>query len=282
MRVLGASGVAGRAFVPLAEAAGHVVLADRVDVLDADALARALRGMDVVVNLASAIPRPGGPASRRDWTHNDRIRREGTANVLAACLAGGVRLLVQQSVAMLHAGSDDRPQHEDDALIGNGVLASSLDMEGLLRDVSRGAALDLRIVRGGLFYGDGSGTEARLVEALRVPGFRLPGDGQAWVSPVHVADFARALLHVLELPETARPGRAFIACDDQPLRWRELYTLAAASAVLPVPPVLPARPTGGSLPLPSFRVSNARLRATGWRPRHAIFACARSANAAPL
>jgi len=274
LRVLGASGVAGRAFVPLAEAAGHRVLGDRVDVLDAGALRHALRGVDAVVNLASAIPRPGGPV---DWSINDRIRREGTANVLAACRDAGVPRLVQQGVAMLHAAADARPQHEDDPLVGQGVLASALDMERLLHGASPDAGLDVRIVRGGLFYGGGSGTEARLVAALREGGFRLPGSGQAWVSPVHVEDYARAVLQVLELPAHALPGRAFIACDDGPLRWHEVYARAAAAGALPVPP---AWPTGAPLPLPSFRTTNARLRATGWRPRHALFGGGHGAHGA--
>ncbi len=117
--VLGASNVAGRAFVPLAEAAGHVVRTERIDVLDAGALSRALHGVDAVVNLASAIPRPGGPAARRDWSLKDCIRRAGTAKVLAACRDNGVARLVQQSVAMLHQTADDRPQHEDDALFAD-------------------------------------------------------------------------------------------------------------------------------------------------------------------
>lgn len=133
LRVLGASGVAGRAFVPRARAAGCEVLADRIDILDIDALRRGLRGVDAVVNLATAIPRPGSRDAIEAWARNDRIRREGTANLLAACAEAGVRCLVQQSVAMLHQAADDRPQHEDDPIDGRGVLASALDMERLLR-----------------------------------------------------------------------------------------------------------------------------------------------------
>ncbi len=50
------------------------------------------------MHLATAIPRgPGG-----DWSRNDRIRREGTANLLAAAAAQGVRRYVQQSIVMLY------------------------------------------------------------------------------------------------------------------------------------------------------------------------------------
>lgn len=280
LRVLGAGGVAGSAFVPLAAAAGYEVLGERIDVLDAGALRQALRGVDAVVNLASAIPRPGPTggsapgdhAAKADWTLNDRIRREGTANVLQACAANGVRCLVQQSVAMLHQAADDRPQHEDDPLAGAGVLASALDMERLLGSLPMPAgiaapgrpAIDVRIVRGGLFYGGRSGAEARWLDEVREPRFRLPGGGDDWVSPVHVEDYARALLVVLGLPPAAPGHRAFIACDDAPLRWRELYARAAAAAGVPLPAA------GGPPTMRSFRTSNARLRSLGWRPLHAL------------
>lgn len=251
LRVLGASGVAGRAFVPLARAAGHEVLAERVDVLDAGALSAALCDVDAVVNLATAIPRPGG---RGSWALNDRIRREGTANVLAACITNGVRCLVQQSVAMLHNVADDRPQHEGDPIAGSGVLASALDMERLLQQ----APIDVRVVRGGLFRGGDSGAEARWRTQVHDPQFRLPGSGDDWVSLVHVHDFAAALLAALD---RGAPGTPHIACDDRPLRWRELYAAVAAAEGVPTPAA------GGAPTMRSFRTSNARLRALGWAAR---------------
>lgn len=259
LRVLGASGVAGRAFVPLAEAAGHTLLTERIDLLDADALRRGLRGADVVVNLASAIPRPGG---RGDWALNDRLRREGTAHLLAACADNGVRCLVQQSVAMLHHVADARPQHEDDPIDGPGVLASALDMERLLRS----AAIEVRVVRGGLFYGGGSGLPAGWLAQVRDPRFRVPGDGSGWLSPVHVDDYARAVLAVLALAPSGPGSRAVIACDDEPLRWRDVFERAATAAGVPMPA------GGGPLSLPSFRTSNRRLRALGWAPQHRLAA----------
>jgi len=250
--LIGATGAAGRAFAPRAAAGGHSLAPGRANVFDPDALLALLRGCDAAVNLATSIPKPGG---RGNWSVNDRIRREGTANVIAACQQAGVPILVQQSVAMLHCVADDRPQTEDDPIEGYGVLASAFDMEALVR----AAPLDGRLVRGGLFYGPNTLREELWLEEVRHDAFRVPGDGSAWISPVHVEDYADALLAVLERGE---PRAAYIASDDAPMRLHELYARAAARAGVAQPAA------GGAQRMRSFRVSNARLRSLGWNPRH--------------
>jgi nucleoside-diphosphate-sugar epimerase len=250
LAILGASGVAGRALIRAAGARGHALATDRVDVCDAAGLERQFRGAHAVVNLATSIPRPGG---RGDWAVNDRIRREGTATVVDACVRAGVRVLVQQSVAMLHCVADQRPQVEDDPVEGYGVLASAMEME---RQV-RGAPIDGRLVRGALFAGPETGREEQWAADLASPDFRVPGDGRGWMSLVHVEDYAEALLVVLE---RGRPKAAYIA-SDEPMRWQDLYSQLAARAGVNAP--LP----GGPERLRSFRVSNERLRGLGWQPR---------------
>ncbi|MBL8379316.1 MAG: NAD(P)-dependent oxidoreductase [Burkholderiales bacterium] len=252
--VLGASGVAGRAFTTIALGAGHELVTDRADLFDRSALERMLGGCDAAVNLATSIPRPGG---RGDWAVNDRIRREGTANLIEACLAARVPLLLQQSVAMLLNHADDRPQVEDDAIHGYGRIASAADMEALVR----AAPLDGRLVRGGLFYGPGTGRAEAWAAELADPGFRIPGDGSAWISPVHVEDYATALLAVLL---HGRPREAVNACEDEPLRLTELYAGLARRSGRNTPD------SGGPPGLRSFRVANKRLRDLGWQPRHAL------------
>ena len=95
---------------------------------------------------------------------------------------------------MLLTASDTRPQSEDDPVHGSPVLDSAIDMEALVR----GADLDWRIVRGGACSGPGTGRPADWFEAARAGTLKLPGDGGAFVSPIHVADMAAAVIAVLE------------------------------------------------------------------------------------
>jgi len=252
--VLGATGAAGRAFCPLASAAGLTLRTDRTDIFDLTTITRALNGCDAVVNLATSIPSAGG---RGNWETNDRIRREGTANLIAACAAAGVPLLVQQSVAMLHCVNDAKPQNEDDPVEGYGRIASAHDMEALVR----AAPLDGRLVRGGGFYGPGTGREEAWRAEVRNPAFRIPGDGSSWISPVHVEDYATALLAVLQ---HGQPRTPYIACEDAPIQLTRLYGMFALEADMATPE------SGGPQFIRSFRASNARLKGLGWAPQHAL------------
>lgn len=267
--VLGASGVAGRALLPRLVARGHAVRgsffggsrasiaahagvdATRCDILDAASVDAFIAGCDAVINLATSVPKAGG---RGDWAANDRVRREGTKVVVEACARARVRL-VQQSVAMLHCVDDRRVQNEDDPVVGYGVLASAAELESMVVE----SVVDWRIARGALFYGPGTGREEAWRVQLADPAFRVPGDGAAWHCFIHVEDFADALCAIVEHPT---PRQAYIVCDDRPMTLAQLYgglaRLHGQAAPL----------AGGTPGMRSFRVSNGRLRALGWAPRH--------------
>src|SRR5579871_878376 len=107
--VAGATGVLGRALTPLLLAAGHEMiglartpekllqldrmgaLTARGDVLDAPGIRTLVQNArpDAMVNLATSIPLKLR-IDPKDWEHNDRIRVEGTSNLLAAGQEAGV------------------------------------------------------------------------------------------------------------------------------------------------------------------------------------------------
>ena len=124
--VTGATGVLGRATVPLLLAAGHQVrglarsaandtLLRRlgaepvaVDLVDAAGLRAALVGCDAVLHLATKIPPSSAARKGASWLENDRLRREGTTALVDAALAIGVRTFLYPSVTLLYADGGAR------------------------------------------------------------------------------------------------------------------------------------------------------------------------------
>ncbi len=276
--VLGATGVYGRHLVPRLVAAGHRVRAlvrnpaaaaaaaacgadmRAADIFDAASLRGGLEGCDVAINLATALPAPG--RSGGDFDLNDRLRREGVPIFLAACADVGVTRVAQQSIAMVHCGGGDAWADEDSFFpvstetVAGRAIAAARDMETIVT----ASPLDWLILRGALFYGPGTGFDDDWFARARAGKLQLPGDGEDFVSQVHIADMADATVAAL-----ARwPSRqALIIADDEPSRWKDLLGFIAAAAGGPAPP------PGGPPRLPSFRVSNRRAReALGWAPRY--------------
>jgi len=271
--VIGASGVLGRATVPRLLEAGHQVralvrsAAQAVrlralgavpvsgDILDPHSLAPLLAGCSAALHLATAIPKSRDPAA---WATNDRVRREGTTNLIAACAAAGARRYVQQSIAMLQGGQGEAWADEAVTPVANRFSQSALDMEGLVQ----ASGLDWLILRGGMFYGPGTGLDAGWRQAAREGTLRVPGDGNAFISLIEVSDMAAATVSALVAP----PRSLVAVVDDEPARYRALFGHVAAVEGMPAP-------AGGGPDLwPSFRVTNRAAKALlGWRPHYRSF-----------
>jgi nucleoside-diphosphate-sugar epimerase len=270
--VIGATGALGRHVVPrLLERGHHVrVLVRRVeqgerlrrtgvspvlgDIFNLESLLEVTRGCDAALHLATAIPAGGS-----DWTMNDRIRREGTRNLIRAALQNRVARYVQQSITFLYGAQSEPLADETTPLRPDRVTQSAADMEAMVR----AAGLDWCILRGGWFYGPGTRREGRWRELARTGELRMPGDGSHRISLVHVVDMARA---VVMAAEGAPPGGIYNVVDDEPVDYRTLYGYIAAHEGGPEPQA------GGESFLPSLACSNARIKQDlAWYPVYATF-----------
>jgi nucleoside-diphosphate-sugar epimerase len=254
MRVLlaGATGVIGRQAVPVLTAAGHQVtglaraparLTDAevvaADALDATAVAGAVRwaAPDVIVHMLTAIPDPVDPRHlARDMALTNRLRTQGTANLLAA--AKGVRVIAQ-GVAYAYdpAGS---PVKDEDAPLWHHppsqfapVVAAADEQE---RRVTAAGGLVLRL---GHLYGPGSSYAPDGGLARRLRGGRLPliGDGASMFSFIHAHDAATAILAAVDHP--AASGVLNVV-DDQPTLVHDWLPEMAAMLGGPAPRHVPA------------------------------------------
>jgi len=268
--VIGASGVLARNVVPrlidrghritglvhrpesaaLAKAMGAAPVAG--DIFDKASLVQAIKGAEVVINLATAVPRPGTP--KPDFSQNARMRREGAAILAAACRDSGVRRLIQQSIAMGMYSDGAAFSDETQPLPAVPANEAVIAMESAVR----GSGLDWCILRGGGFYGPGTGYDAEWRRLARDGRLGHPGDGANWVSLIHVVDMGTAVVAALD---KGAWGETLAVVDDEPVMRRVQFELIAELENAP-----PPKGTADPRP-PSFRVANARLkRALGWAP----------------
>jgi nucleoside-diphosphate-sugar epimerase len=277
--VLGATGVYGRHLIPRLIAAGYRVraLARRpeaaslaaacgaevaaADIFDEASLRAGLAGCDVAINLATSLPAPG---EQGDYAKNDQLRREGTPIFVRACLEAGVPRILQQSIAMTHAGGGD--QWADETTfhpVGEGIFGAAIAAVRAMETVVVESDLDWVILRGALFYGPGTGFDDDWFARARAGKLRLPAEGNDYVSLVHIVDMASATVAALRRWPSRQP---LIVADDCPARWRDVltYVCAVAGSDPPTP--------GGRSSMESFRVKNARARELlVWQPAYRDF-----------
>jgi nucleoside-diphosphate-sugar epimerase len=161
--VAGATGVLGRALVPLLVGAGHDVtgttrFAEKtaaieelgatpvvVDAYDADALRDAVAAArpEIVLHLLTDL-------TAQDFAANARLRREATPNLVDAALAAGARRLLAESIAFA-------TNPEGDAAVAE-----------LERLVTQTPPLEGVVFRYGRLYGPGTWFETELPESPRV------------------------------------------------------------------------------------------------------------------
>jgi nucleoside-diphosphate-sugar epimerase len=278
--VLGATGVYGRHLVPRLTAAGYRVraLARRpeaaaisaacgaevaaADIFDEASLRAGLAGCDIAINLATSLP---GPTSKGDYAKNDQLRREGTPILARACRDAGVPRILQQSIAMTHAGGGDAWADETTfyPVEGDGVAAAAISAVRAMEATTEESGLDWLILRGGLFYGPGTAFDDDWFARARAAKLRMPEEGSDYVSLVHIADMAAATVAAID----RWPSRqALIVADDHPAPWRDVltYVCAVAGGSPPQP--------GGRALMPSFRVTNRRARESlSWTPLYADY-----------
>jgi 2-alkyl-3-oxoalkanoate reductase len=295
--VAGASGAIGRSLVPKLVAAGHDVTgttrseerAERirragaraavVDALDADALRAAVEeaGAEVIVHQLTSLPDRLDFRKAGIYEPTNRVRTEGTRNLIDAARAAGAHRFLCQSIAFAYRTDGARVKSEDDPLMddipgnfGSGVRALH-EMEGLVLDAD---GLEGLVLRYGFFYGPGTyyaedGTTTADVRRRRMP---IVGKGTGMFSFIHVDDAADATVAAVE---RGAPG-VYNIVDDEPAPMRDWLPAFAGAVAAKRPfrvPVWLARLVGGR-EVPTFALelrgaSNEKAkRELGWQPAH--------------
>jgi nucleoside-diphosphate-sugar epimerase len=285
--VAGATGVIGWRAVRDLVAAGHEVTGlarsdekaeqlvrlgatpARVDLFDPAALSAAVAGHAVVANLATHIPPLSAAARPSAWAENDRIRTEGSRNLVDAALAGGATRYIQESITFTYPDQGDEWIDESLAIDPAPGVESVLAAEAnAARFASSGHGAGV-VLRFGAFYGPGAThTDTMLSLARRGLG-AAAGAAQGYISSIHLDDAARAVVAALEVP-----SGTYNVVDDEPVTRRQYVDALGAALGRGRLRIVPGRAAklGGKRAATmtrSQRVRNAAFRAaSGWRPQH--------------
>jgi 2-alkyl-3-oxoalkanoate reductase len=294
--VAGATGALGRPLVPGLIAAGHEVTgmtrseerAEAIraagaravvcDALDADALRAAVvdAAPEVVVHELTALPARFNPRDKQMYAPTNRLRQEGTRNLIAAARAAGARRIVCQSIAFAYAPGERPEVKDEDAPLALGAPLPFGDsvraIDEMERAVVGAAGVDGVVLRYGWFYGPGTyladdGSVARDVRRRRLP---VIGKGIGLYSFIHVDDAASATVAAVE---RGAPG-VYNVVDDEPAPQREWLPRYADAMGANKPlrvPVWMARLAMGKIATMAdvqAGASNAKAKVElGWEPR---------------
>ena len=254
------------------------------DALDPDAVARAVAEAEpeVIVHQLTALS--GSLDLRRfeqSFALTNRLRTEGTDNLLAAGRAVEVKRFIAQSFAGWPSARTGGPvKSEDDPLDPDPPQQVRTTLEAIrhLESAVTGAQWTEGIaLRYGGFYGPGTsvslGPEGEQLAMVRGRKFPVVGGGHGVWSLVHIDDAATATAAAVERGERG----VYNVVDDDPAEVRE-WLPALASAVGAKPPLrfprwlgrMAAGEAATVMMTENRGASNAKAkRELGWQPRYA-------------
>jgi len=230
-------------------------------------------GADWVFHLPPHLTR-AQRVTRRRAASIARARVLMDAHLLDAVATGATRRIVYVADTSWYGATGPRAITEDQPprpSRGGRYLTPALDrLDGYLT-----AGLPIVTAFPGWVYGNGSWFRQRVIDPV-MAGRRVVQCGKTgpWVSPIHVEDCARALVHLAGHGEAG--GRYFLVNTD-PIRLHEFAGMFARLANRPLRewrlPARAARLVAGPVHVDDLQAdavfSNIRLRAIGYRFRYA-------------
>ena len=237
------------------------------DALDRDGLISAVANARPthVVHQLTALPK-AGPRSARDLEATNRLRVEGTRNLLDAAIAAGVRRFVAGSFAIL-----SERDHAASAPV-DAAAAAVRSMETQVLDATRSGSIEGVVLRYGMFYGLDVPSTIAMIDMVRRRRLPIVRGDRGQLPLIQIDDAVSATVLALD---HAPAASAYDIVDDRPSSLTEIAETIAeytgAKRPITVPAWIPrlfapymARATSVRLPL-----SNAMAkRELGWRPAY--------------
>ena len=293
----GATGTLGKPLIAALKASGHEVIgiarsaagvatlnargASSVvaDVMDRDTLLRALQGVraEAVIHELTALKKP--PTTFGAMRETNRLRIDGTANLLEAARAVGATRFLTQSIVFGYGYTDHGEQLVTERSPFGQVHGDATDepiaaMASTENQAFGAPGIDGIALRYGLLYGEDVPNMKRMLDRWSLP---VPAHWRGSLPLIHHADAAAATVAALE---RGVAGRAYNLVDDGVVSWREFIETVSAATGARKPLALPdallravAPYAGTMMTRLNLRVSNELAkRELDWLPQYATIA----------
>jgi nucleoside-diphosphate-sugar epimerase len=260
--VIGSTGIAGRNIIPQLISAGHTITAmvrnkddlekySKItnksiigDILDINSLDNAMKNCECVINLATAIP---------NWEETDKIRNEGTKNLVKIALKYNVKI-IQQSIIYLYGDQKENIVDENTQIQPFELIQSASNME----DTIINSGVEYIILRGGTFYGEGTRTEDNWYNLAKENKLLLSDNEFSYNSLINVNDYTNACTLAVN---SKHSKTIYNVVDDYNVNDNELYDYINSTFDNG------KTKNGGMRFLPSLRVLNEKIKKElNWKP----------------
>src|SRR5262245_31347298 len=289
--LIGATGVLGRSFCKLApqkddvEITAMVRTPEKAEVLESygiqivqgsilnpDSIRNALVGKDVVLNFASAIPRKLKP-SHHDWDMNDRIRTQGTLNLLEQV---NDLFYCQAGVVFLYGDHHGEWIQEDSPILPGRFARTSYEMEQMfLKAKNSITGVSFRF---SLMYHTTAWHTQAMLKELSKRRFPIIGDGSYYWNMIHAEDAAEAVWTILAKKNQIHDRQIVVVSDDAPVTCTEFLTylchLLGVEEPTRIPNKIAKLALGNEIVetlTASFRCKTDKMKSFGWKPSFPSF-----------
>ena len=235
--ITGATGVIGKRVAKILVAKGNEVIglsrtkekseqlknigADhaQIDLFNLQELIDTTKDCDALLHLATSIPKKTMPKPK-DWLLNDKIRIEGTNNLVAAAIHNKIDKFIGQSITALYGQQNGNYVTAQTPLPSNQIkmLESALEMEKIIQE---NLNKDYIILRFGTFYSYDAFHTQDLIKNIKNGKLPLIGDGNFYWNFIHVDDAANSIVFSLENYQRLK-GHTLNITDFQPILCKNL------------------------------------------------------------
>jgi nucleoside-diphosphate-sugar epimerase len=235
--IAGGSGTIGIPLVRALTAAGHSVTAMSrsttrhadlkrmgasavvADALNREAVLAAVHAANPthVIHQLTALPK-SGPRRPGDVEATNRLRIDGTRNLLEATILAGARRFIVGSFALL------APRETVPAQSGNAAAVAVESMEKQVLEATAHGSIDGVILRYGMFYSLETPSTIAMIDMIRKRRLPVARNDASQLPIIHVDDAVSATLLALDI---APAGSIYDIVDDRSVRFSEIVETIA-------------------------------------------------------